>query len=155
MLTLQIPLIYPCGISESAWGRSCGFGKCSWCWTWIPKPCKGAELQPAIPGFAQDLKPAWSKQRCWKSGIYVPKISTMEDHFQELRVLKAFRIWATVFPICKLSHAYPFLLLKRCMHSTACALAVQQLEDSCISRLSSENEDIPYFPSYLAKIGLR
>lgn len=57
----------------------------------------------------------------------------MENHFQELCVLKAFRIWASTCPMCKLSHAYPFLLLERFIHSAACALAVQQLEDSCIS----------------------
>lgn len=136
MLALQIPLIYPCGVSECALGWSCGFGRCSWMdlnWTWIPESCIGTVLQPAIPGCAPDLKPAWSKQRCWKSGIYVPKISTMENHFQELCVLKAFRIWATMFPICKLSHAYPVLSLERFIHSAVCSLAVQQLEDSCIS----------------------
>lgn len=133
-------LIYPCGISECAGGWTRGFGKCSWCWTWIPKSCTAAVLQPAIPGCARGLKPAWSKRRCWNSGIcaichcmYKGKISTVENHFQELCVLKAFRIEATTFPICKLSHAYPFLLLERFIQSAACALAVQQLEDSCIS----------------------
>lgn len=70
-------------------------------------------------------------------------------------VLKVFRIWAITFPTCKLSHAYPFLSLEKLIHSAACALAVQQLEDLYFPSLSSEDEDILYFPSYLAKIGLR